>query len=79
MNQDQPMICHKCYKYAHTKKQCRQKRICRKCSGGDNLADYCKNELRCPNGGKGHMDESTNCEAQEKERSINEVQTTVAS
>ena len=57
--------------YGHTRKRCRQKQNCRKCSGKDQLADHYTNELRNPNCGNGHMAGSSDCEA-EKKREVNQ-------
>jgi len=61
------MICHKT--------RCRQAQVCRKCGETDPSIDKCENNSKCPSCDDDHIAGSRECEAEQKERKIKEVQT----
>merc|ERR1719259_523039 len=70
------MICHKCYKYGHTKNRCSLPQVCKKCGETGHSIDNCKNNYyKCPNCDGDHIAGSREWEAEKKERKIKEVQT----
>ena len=70
--QEQPMICHNCDKYGHTKARCRQKTVCRNCGKDDHISDKTykgSNELKCANCGEEHMAGNNDYEMKKKIKS----------
>ena len=71
---DRPMICHKCYRYGHTKTRCTKEKVCRKCGSTDHSIDHCENDFNCPNCGGEHIAGSRECDHEQRERKIKEIQ-----
>lgn len=69
--------CYQCFRFGHTKSQCRSKAKCNNCAQDNCLSDPCTNEKRCVHcGSNDHMSTSRQCPAYNKQQCIKKIMST---
>ena len=69
-----PVRCHKCQKFGHTKFNCRKNEVCTKCGQEDHTdSQECKNEAKCVNCQGKHASNDKECPKWKEEKEIQRI------